>query len=783
MPVREYVRGDAFGDLGLVCDCKHSITVRCREPGTLWLLQRSNFHAALLSTSERRADSACKTLRRVAALSFLSDAQLALLAGATQQVTLPPSAPLLRRGEAWDALYIVCAGSLEDRCFQANKKVKVKGLGEGRGRIIRAGEYLGEEALAHLRASRKPTVGFAMADMAAAASTPADAGNLGASADMTPSRSDAVKLATPVAPAPAVSAGESGCSLLRLSAAAVSEALSDDSQSQGFSQPVFASEIDSRGILTRLAEAEPCLTQAFTSAGQRAQLLSVLEVLRPPPGTELQRRGEPSEGILLLEAGTLLKGTPWGASSRRPAQMNAAAQVGIGGVCGAGLLGVRRGSGASLDSSIESLAGARRIQDDAPVEPGECVGSLGADPSPTSLYAHVGVVAVRLPRKAALVILASTHEFCKGKLTPRATPYHLRRPLPPPPPFGLLTVASLLGEGGSSRVLLVRKKASTGEVGSPLCASPSRKATRCQAGREEYALKVLQQAYIAGTPQREIRRDAGKPGDNGALQASRERLALAACNHQFVPRLEGACDGFLMMEAVRGCELFYLLREVHRFEPDTAAFYGAMVLSALLHMHSLDLVHRDVKPENLVLDAEGYLRLVDLGLCRVLSHPAERTYTLCGTPEYTAPEVLRGAGHGKEVDIWAMGVLLFELMAGYPAFCADEPIKVYSLVLRCQPAVPLSFGRRARELLSCLLRPQPHARLGAMRGGLVNVATTSFFERIDWIALLGRQAEAPLIPVVAETTEPAPAERSRLQALLAEAASGSANGEQSQGVA
>ena len=159
-----------------------------------------------------------------------------------------------------------------------------------------------------------------------------------------------------------------------------------------------------------------------------------------------------------------------------------------------------------------------------------------------------------------------------------------------------------------------------------------------------------------------------------------------------------------------------------------------------------------------------------MGLCRQLTHPAERAFTLCGTPEYTAPEVLRGAGHGKEVDVWAVGVLLFELMAGYPAFCADEPIKVYALVLKGQPSVPRSFGRRARELLHELLCPQPHARLGAMRGGVVDVATHAFFERIDWVALLGRQAETPLIPVVAEAVEPAQAELARLQALVTEGA-------------
>ena len=237
------------------------------------------------------------------------------------------------------------------------------------------------------------------------------------------------------------------------------------------------------------------------------------------------------------------------------------------------------------------------------------------------------------------------------------------------------------------------------------------------------------------------------------------------CTHQFVPRLDGACDGYILMEAVRGCELFYLLREVHRFEPATATFYLAMVVSALVHLHGLGIVHRDLKPENLVLDSEGYLSLIDYGHARLLESPSERAWTLAGTPEYTAPEVLRGIGHGKEVDSWAVGVLLFELLAGYPAFCADEPIKVYSLVLNAAPSVPRSFPTEAKELIGLLLRPQPHSRLGALRGGIVDVACHALFDGIDWNALLSRQIEAPLIPVVAEGSA-TPSELERMQAQL-----------------
>jgi len=167
--------------------------------------------------------------------------------------------------------------------------------------------------------------------------------------------------------------------------------------------------------------------------------------------------------------------------------------------------------------------------------------------------------------------------------------------------------------------------------------------------------------------------------------------------------------------------------------------------------------------------------------------------------------VLRGAGHGKEADLWAVGVLLFELLAGYPAFCADEPIKVYGLVLNASPSVPKSFPcgavcasnpcrrpsrwepppsrtltlftdevrrRRAKELIALLLRAQPHTRLGAMRGGAVDVACHSFFDAIDWIGLLGRSVEAPLIPVLAGLNMTEPEELAKLQGELARAMQG-----------
>jgi len=161
--------------------------------------------------------------------------------------------------------------------------------------------------------------------------------------------------------------------------------------------------------------------------------------------------------------------------------------------------------------------------------------------------------------------------------------------------------------------------------------------------------------------------------------------------------------------------------------------------------------------------------LVDYGLSRPLGMGCERAWTLAGTPEYTAPEVIRGVGHGLEVDLWAVGVLLFELLSGYPPFVADDPIRVYAAVLQGSPTVPHSFPPLARNLISLLLRAEPHTRLGALGGFAVDVCCHDFFSFLDWAALLGRMLEAPLIPIVPDMRRDEPDLLDELEAELVEA--------------
>lgn len=135
----------------------------------------------------------------------------------------------------------------------------------------------------------------------------------------------------------------------------------------------------------------------------------------------------------------------------------------------------------------------------------------------------------------------------------------------------------------------------------------------------------------------------------------------------------------MILEYVCGGEIFRLLRQECRFINDVALFYATEIVSALEHLHSFDIAYRDLKPENLLIDNEGHMKITDFGFAKVVK---DKTYTLCGTPEYLAPEIIQSTdGHDKSVDWWALGVLIFEMIAGYPPFYDENPWEIYTKIL------------------------------------------------------------------------------------------------------
>lgn len=164
-----------------------------------------------------------------------------------------------------------------------------------------------------------------------------------------------------------------------------------------------------------------------------------------------------------------------------------------------------------------------------------------------------------------------------------------------------------------------------------------------------------------------------------------------------------------------------------------------------------DVAYRDLKPENILLDAEGHLKLVDFGFAKKVYD--RETYTLCGTPEYLAPEVIRNQGHGKAVDWWALGILLYEFLVGQPPFWDHNPMKIYEQIVEGKIRFPSSshsfqISDPARDLILALCKTDPTQRLGYVAGGARRVKDHDFFADIDWEALYYKRIKGPIIPKV-----------------------------------
>lgn len=122
---------------------------------------------------------------------------------------------------------------------------------------------------------------------------------------------------------------------------------------------------------------------------------------------------------------------------------------------------------------------------------------------------------------------------------------------------------------------------------------------------------------------------------------------------------------YFITEILTGGDLFTYHRKQGNFNPKQTQFYAAQVVTIFEYLQGKDIVYRDLKPENIMIAGDGFLKMIDFGFAKVVT---KRTYTICGTPEYIAPEILLNQGHGKAVDWWTFGILVYEMLAGYPPF-------------------------------------------------------------------------------------------------------------------
>lgn len=279
-----------------------------------------------------------------------------------------------------------------------------------------------------------------------------------------------------------------------------------------------------------------------------------------------------------------------------------------------------------------------------------------------------------------------------------------------------------------------------------------------------FAIKVLRKADM-------IRK-------NAVESILAERDILITVRNPFVVRFFYSFTSrenlYLVMEYLNGGDLYSLLRNLGCLDEDVARVYLAEVVLALEYLHSMHIVHRDLKPDNLLIAHDGHIKLTDFGLSKVglinstddLSGPAvsgaslygddepqmneleqmdhrarRQNRSAVGTPDYLAPEILLGTGHGCSADWWSVGVILFELIVGIPPFNAEHPQTIFDNILNRKipwPHVPEEMSFDAQDLIDKLLTEDPHQRLGA--NGASEVKQHPFFKDISWDTLARQKA-------------------------------------------
>ena len=212
--------------------------------------------------------------------------------------------------------------------------------------------------------------------------------------------------------------------------------------------------------------------------------------------------------------------------------------------------------------------------------------------------------------------------------------------------------------------------------------------------------------------------------------------------HPSIPRLIGSFqdDEYIVfiLEFVCGGELFSRMRMLHSLPVDHARFYAAGVMECLSYIHTHNVVYRDLKPENILIDNAGYVKIVDFGLAK---HTTEKTLTMCGTPEYLAPEIVLGRGHDKAVDWWALGVLLYEMLVGRPPFYDSNPNGVFQQILRGKPEIPTDFDSELTDLVKGLLSVNARKRLDDE-----SAPAHAWFQGFSFEELKKRTMKAPWVP-------------------------------------
>jgi protein kinase A len=200
------------------------------------------------------------------------------------------------------------------------------------------------------------------------------------------------------------------------------------------------------------------------------------------------------------------------------------------------------------------------------------------------------------------------------------------------------------------------------------------------------------------------------------------------------------------MEFINGPNFYEFESILPALTADQGAFYIGQIVLILEYLHMNMILYRDLKPENLMVQKDGYLKLVDFGCAKKLKGHFSKTFTLCGSPEFQAPEIVLNKGHGFPADYWALGIFIYELFAYQSPFFNENPMVHYKNIIRGNFSFPRLFPKKAMDLVTELLVKDPKKRNFKIFDGFNKIKANNFFNNLNWQKLRTKELVAPYFP-------------------------------------
>ena len=272
----------------------------------------------------------------------------------------------------------------------------------------------------------------------------------------------------------------------------------------------------------------------------------------------------------------------------------------------------------------------------------------------------------------------------------------------------------VLGKGSFGEVLLVKLKANN----------------------KYYAMKILFKKQVKMRHQE--------------AHTKTERDLMVRINCPFIVNIKFAFQDtlklYIITEFMQGGEMFFHLHKEKRFSNEKTRFYVIEMVLAIEFLHKNKMLYRDLKPENILIDASGHIKLTDFGLSKMVKKTKEKAFTICGTPQYLAPEILSDDGYDKTVDWWSLGCVMFEMLTGSAPFRIPKGSYLTADLYKKKINIPDYVTPEAKDLIKQLLVPNPKKRLGFGPDGSKKIKEHPYFNDIDWDDAADRKLTPPFVP-------------------------------------